>query len=372
MAIYQTKDKNGKVIKTKDGRSWYFRIKYKDIYGKTKDYSSPKYLLRSEALDAESKYRLSLHLIENNNCSKTFNDLFLEYQLKRRNEIKQQTLQKEEMQYNHHLKETIGFLTIKKLTINHYENLKSEMLKSNLSVSYINKVLGIIDRINNYSRKFYGVYSDVPSICDKVKSIGNIKKEMQFFTYEEYLKFDKEIDDFLYHTFFEFLYFMGTRQGETTALCWNDVDLDKKIVRINKTLTTKIKGEKWTITSPKTQNSNRTLPIPKKVLEDLKKLKSSYEKYSNFNESWFVFGGVRPLPETSIQKKKNLYCEKSGKTIRIHDFRHSCASLLINQGASIALVSKYLGHGNISITLNTYTHMYKSELDEMANILNKL
>ena len=60
------------------------------------------------------------------------------------------------------------------------------------------------------------------------------------------------------------------------------------------------------------------------------------------------------------------------KDIRIHDFRHSCASLLINKGASISLVSKYLGHSNISITLNTYTHMYKSELIEMTNILNNL
>jgi len=71
-------------------------------------------------------------------------------------------------------------------------------------------------------------------------------------------------------------------------------------------------------------------------------------------------------------KQKNFYCNLIEKGIRIHGFRHSCASLLINNGASIALVSKYLGHGNISITLNTYTHMYKSELENMTNILNKL
>ncbi len=60
------------------------------------------------------------------------------------------------------------------------------------------------------------------------------------------------------------------------------------------------------------------------------------------------------------------------KQIRIHDFRHSCASLLINQGASIALVSKYLGHSNITITLNTYTHMFQSELENISNKLNNL
>ena len=80
-----------------------------------------------------------------------------------------------------------------------------------------------------------------------------------------------------------------------------------------------------------------------------------------------------PFKETTIQNHKNKACSIAGvKQIRIHDFRHSCASLLINKGASIALVSKYLGHSNISITLNTYTHMYQSELKNMVEILNKL
>lgn len=71
---------------------------------------------------------------------------------------------------------------------------------------------------------------------------------------------------------------------------------------------------------------------------------------------------------------KNDCCDltKSKKRIRIHDFRHSCVSLLINKGASIALVSKYLGHADISITLKTYTHLFKSELTKMTDILNKL
>jgi integrase len=58
--------------------------------------------------------------------------------------------------------------------------------------------------------------------------------------------------------------------------------------------------------------------------------------------------------------------------IRIHDFRHSCASLLINNGASIILVSKYLGHSNISTTLNTYSHLYKNQFDEIVNTIDNL
>ena len=70
-------------------------------------------------------------------------------------------------------------------------------------------------------------------------------------------------------------------------------------------------------------------------------------------------------------QRKNKYCKLSGvKQIRIHDFRHSCASFLINNGASIVLVSKYLGHSKISMTLDTYTHLYKNELLEVSKMID--
>ena len=72
------------------------------------------------------------------------------------------------------------------------------------------------------------------------------------------------------------------------------------------------------------------------------------------------------LTFTTLTQKANL------KQIRIHDFRHSCASLLINSGVSIALVAKYLGHSNISTTLNTYTHMFKTEMEEITKIIENL
>ena len=55
--------------------------------------------------------------------------------------------------------------------------------------------------------------------------------------------------------------------------------------------------------------------------------------------------------------------------IRIHDYRHSCASLLIDSGANITLVAKYLGHTKIDETLNTYSHMYQNRLDTIVNII---
>ena len=108
-------------------------------------------------------------------------------------------------------------------------------------------------------------------------------------------------------------------------------------------------------------------------MANLKTMYNNAIQYKDYSKEWFVFGNSIPFKETTICNQKNKYCKTADlRQIRIHDFRHSCASFLINQGASIALVSKYLGHSNISITLNTYTHLYKSELNDITKIINNL
>ena len=155
------------------------------------------------------------------------------------------------------------------------------------------------------------------------------------------------------------------------ALTWKDVVGNN--LNINKTLSNRLKGEQRETSTPKTKNSIRILPLTEKIKKDLDIMKSNAKQYIDYSDDWFIFGNTRPLVQSTICTYKNRYCKLAGvKQIRIHDFRHSCASLLINKGANITLVSKYLGHTNISITLNTYTHMYKSELEQMTNILNNL
>lgn len=83
-----------------------------------------------------------------------------------------------------------------------------------------------------------------------------------------------------------------------------------------------------------------------------------------------MFGNIDPLAATTLldRKTKNAFMARV-KDIRIHDFRHSCASLLIDSGANITLVAKYLGHSKIDETLNTYSHMYQNRLNTIVNII---
>lgn len=366
MAVYKSKKA------TKDGRQYFFRIKYKDIFGEVHDYSSPKFKNKKDAESEEAKYRVKVNNKEAYVSVLTIKQVYAEMMALKKNQVKKQTILKEYNLYKYFKK--IEDKKINEISVKMYNELVINNFSDKLSVTYKNKIIGLFKRIIIYSNKMHNTSDSILKHVNNFKAINEIKKEMNFFTYDEYLEFDKIIDDFNFHCFYESLYFMGLRQGECQALTWEDIDFEKNTMRINKTLTTKIKGEKYTISSPKTKSSNRILPLTEKLSKDLKIMYNNARQYNDFSNQWFVFGNTLPFPETTIQKRKNDYCDKtpSKKRIRIHDFRHSCASLLINQGASIALVSKYLGHSNTAITLNTYTHMFESELNKMTDILNKL
>lgn len=355
----------------KSGIKYSFTLRYKDIYGNTKQYTSKGYDTKREAELEEAKFRIKVQEKKVSISNITFDDVFKEYIEYKSKTIKVQTLNKIIDLYKHF--EPIKNIKVNDLDISTYNKFNLYIEKKGNTINWNNKILNLLRSLISYSHKYYNTSDTILAFIENYKEVNPFKKEMQFFTYEEFQKFISVIDEFNYKTFFEVLYYLGLRQGEACSLTWSDIDFDKKEVSINKTITTKLKGQLYTISSPKTKKSNRVLPIPKRLLESLKTLKTNAMKKKYFKESWFVFGDELPFRETTIQVRKNKYCKLAGvKQIRIHDFRHSCASFLIQNGASIVLVSKYLGHSKISITLDTYTHLYENELKKVSNLIDTL
>ncbi len=164
---------------------------------------------------------------------------------------------------------------------------------SNRTRNYIYKFL---KTIMNFGTKWYGL--NFNQIYPKMTNFTNpneIKKEMEFWTYEEFSKFISVEEDLTFKCLFKTLYFCGLRKGEARALNWNDIDFTNGTIRINKGLSDNVNGKKYIITSPKTLTSNRTLPIPKELLNDLKELKEKVMEFTNYNDNWFVFGNAVPL-----------------------------------------------------------------------------
>ena len=367
MAIRQVKEKEA----TKDGRSWIVDLSFKDYLGRRKRYHSKKFATRREAKDHEAEYKTNIkNFTEFSNI--TFKQLIDEHYNYQLDKVKTTTLYnyKNMMVYL----EPLYNIKIDTFNIRHYELWRQYMNEKNISTRYKNGIYKYLKAVMNFGTKWYDI--SFVKVYNKMSNFTNPnerKKEMSFYTPEEFQKFLSVENELKYICAFQTLFYCGLRNGELRGLTWNDINFRKSCLTVNKTITKApdLKtGKPYTISSPKTMSSYRTIPIPNFLLNYFKALYDDNATYYNFDESWYVFGDVDPLPETTLRSRKTSNAFKARvKDIRIHDFRHSCASLLIDSGANITLVAKYLGHTKIDETLNTYSHMYQNRLENIVQII---
>lgn len=216
--------------------------------------------------------------------------------------------------------------------------------------------------ILNYADKYY----DIPNKLNKVDGFRNVemKQEMLFWTPEEFNTFIEKVSREEYRAFFYALYYTGARKGEILATTWSDWDLNNAYLNITKSVTKKVFDTPWAITKPKNESSIRKISLPGLLIDVMKQYKIGRENYK------FVFSQDKPFADSNIERIQKEACELAEvKKIRLHDFRHSHASLLISGGASIVAVTKRLGHSNIEQTLNTYAHMMPDEDQFLLTIL---
>ena len=149
---------------------------------------------------------------------------------------------------------------------------------------------------------------------------------------------------------------LGIRIGELCALKWEDIDFKKKILHVNKTLQRiYIKDidknlSKVIVSLPKTNSSNRDIPINKELLDILKTLKTNKEDY--------ILTGNNKNTEPRVYRSyfNTVLKKNSIKRIKFHSLRHTFATNCISLGIDYKTISELLGHSNINTTLNLYVH----------------
>lgn len=171
---------------------------------------------------------------------------------------------------------------------------------------------------------------------------------------------------------------MGLRQGEALGLRWTEVDLEMGYLRVSKQLQ-RFDG-KTLLVEPKTTRSRRTLALPASITRSLKEHRHrQLEERSAAGDKWIDSGLVftttfgKPIDATKISKDFHRHLDRAGLTQRrFHDLRHSCATLLLVQGVSPRVVMEVLGHSQISLTMNTYTHVIPELRRQAANRMDEL
>ena len=208
------------------------------------------------------------------------------------------------------------------------------------------------------------------------------KKEFDFYTAEEFRTYidtakeislekeqkEKNLYEWNFYVFFNIAFYTGLRKGEIYALRWNRINED--YLSVKHSITQKLKNRDIE-TPPKNRPSIRTIQIPLPLIVILNKHKERQMKLGNFAEDKFILGDERCIRDTTLQARNDTYSSLAGvKRIRIHDFRHSHASLLANMGINIQEIARRLGHAKIEMTWNTYSHLYPQEEERAIAVLN--
>ena len=248
----------------------------------------------------------------------------------------------------------------------------------NLSTSYKSSIRSVLNHFFSYL-KIHNIQNPV-KLVKGFKKNREQKREIQFWTEQEFKIFIKSVDDKRFYAVFSFLYLTGCRKGEALALQWKDVDIENKNVKIKTTIskaTDKTRtvndgiklDSQYRITTPKTENSYRTILLPLNLVGILKNLKE------NASETDFVFGNENKIMSfNTLQNAFKRYIKRSGvKDIRIHDLRHSHVSLLINKGsnqlATLYIIAARLGD-TVDMILKTYGHLFPNNQTEIICKLN--
>ena len=154
------------------------------------------------------------------------------------------------------------------------------------------------------------------------------------------------------------------RKGELLALTMNDIDFQAKKITISKTLAY-VNGE-YIIQPPKTEQSNRVIDIPGFLL---KEIKAYTDKLYQLDPEQRIF----PRSRVWLGQAITRICPAIGiKVIRVHDLRHSHASVLINLGANPLMIAERLGHKDVKVTMTIYAHLFQSHQEEIIQKLEKL
>lgn len=338
---------------------WLIQYRYTDWTGKRRKSTKRGFNTKREA----EEWLRNFLTKEQNKCDMLFEDFLQKYYEDMGTRLREHTMRTKRYIIDLKILPYFGKRKMNEITAADIRRWQSELLKQGYAPTYLKTINNQLAAIFNYASRYY----DLPNNpCKKAGSIGRSKAdEMQFWTQEEFSRFiDCLMNKRLSYIAFMVLYWTGIRLGELLALTVDDVDFEKHTLNINKSLQ-RMNG-KDVITEPKTPKSKRVISLPEFLEEDLKDyIDSLYGVEKNDR--------LLPITKYYLEHEMQRGIKESGvKRIRLHDTRHSHASLLTELGFSPLEVAERLGHEKIETTLNTYAHLYPNKQEELAKRLNKV
>ena len=217
----------------------------------------------------------------------------------------------------------------------------------------------------------WGLLSRNPA--DAVDPPKSQRKEMRTLDEVSLRRVLEAAKDTNYYSIFYLALFTGMRRSELLALRWKDIDLDAGTVTVNR----RVYAQKGNLDyrQPKTDKGRRSIPLPPSATQVMQRHKSHHKEIvdtlsSAWNDDALVFVSElgEPIhPDTLTHAWSKLVRRLNLSGVRLHDSRHTHASIMLRQGVHPKIVSERLGHANIQITLDTYSHVLPGLQEAAAN-----
>jgi integrase len=269
-----------------------------------------------------------------------------------------------------HISPALGGLRLRALTPAHVQGFYRGKLDSGLSPATVQKIHVVLHKALSQAV----MWSLVPrNVTEAVSAPRPVPKEMRPLSAQEVRKLLEAAGDDSLEALWVLAVHTGMRQGELLALKWTDVDFEAGKVSVRRTLTRE--GGHFKLAEPKTKKSRRTVKLTGAAAEALRKhLSHQMQDMDRLGELYrdrglvFTSSSGAPLNPSNIRNRnlRRLLRKAELPKIRFHDLRHTCATLLLSKNVHPKIVQEMLGHANVGITLDTYSHVLPGIGDQAA------
>ena len=274
-----------------------------------------------------------------------------------------------------YLRPELGRRKLSELTVQDVQGLLNRLIEAGRSPRYVAHIKGVLRSAIAHAERMELVSRNVAALAT---TPPQRRPELQVLSVQDVRSLLNSLEGQRLRALFAVAALLGLRRGECIALRWDDVDLDARTLTVRRTGNRR--GGRYVEGRPKSARSRRTIVIPTMIIEELRQHRAliNAERLQlgpHWTDEGRVFPGQAggPLGATTIRTALTGALERAGLPyIRIHDLRHSAATMLLADGGSLLDAQELLGHSTMTLTANTYAHVLDAQRKATADRIDRM